>query len=129
MRRLTLVPRLLLLLSIVALAQTAAAEKVKSLPIVDKAIEYHGGSLYASSETSLTISSKSGTFRIVSRVDGGRFDHTIVDTLADGRERRTRMTNDAVERTEGGKKVILDEEGAQQARDFVMSRVYFPSVS
>jgi hypothetical protein len=38
----------------------AAAEKVKSLPIVDKAIEYHGGSLYASSE-------------ITSRVDGDRF--------------------------------------------------------
>lgn len=126
MRRLTLVPRLLLLLSIVALAQPAAAEKVKSLPIVDKAIEYHGGSLYASSETSLSISSKSGTFRITSRVDGDRFEHTIVDTLQDGRERRTRMTNDVVERTEAGKKVTLDEEGAQQARDFVMSRVYFP---
>lgn len=114
--------------ALLCLAATAAvaAEKVKSLPIVDKAIEHHGGALYRASETRLTIRSKSGEFRIVSRVDGDLFDHTITDTLPDGRERRTRVTNDTVERWEGGKKITLDAEGERRARDFVMSRVYFP---
>lgn len=103
-----------------------AAETVKSLPIVDKAIEHHGGALYRASETRLTIRSRSGEFRIVSRVDGDIFDHTVTDALPDGRERRTRATNDTVERWEGGKKVALDAEGQRRARDFVMSRVYFP---
>lgn len=103
-----------------------AAEKVKTLPIVDKAIEHHGGALYRASETRLTIRSKSGEFRVVSRVDGDLFDHTIADALPDGRERRTRATNDTVERWEGGKKLTLDAEGERRARDFVMSRVYFP---
>lgn len=112
--------------ALLGLALPATAEKVKTLPIVDKSIEHHGGDLYRASETRLTIRSKSGTFRIVSRVDGDRFEHTITDILADGRERRTRATNDTVERWEGERKVALDAEGERRARDFVMSRVYFP---
>jgi hypothetical protein len=105
---------------------TVAAEKAKRLPIVDKAIAHHGGDLYRASETSLTIRSRSGAFRLTSRMDGDRFDHTVTDTPEGGKERRTRATNDAVERWEGGQKATLDGEGERRARDFVMSRVYFP---
>ena len=104
----------------------AAAEKVKTLTIVDKAIAFHGGDLYRASETRLTIRSKSGAFQVVSRMNGDLFDHTVTETLPDGKERRTRATNSAVERWEGGKRTPLDSEGERRARDHVMSRVYFP---
>lgn len=104
----------------------AAAEKVQRLPIVDKAIAHHGGDLYRASEASLTIRSRSGAFRLTSRVDGGTFEHTVTDTLEDGKERRTRITNGTVERWVGGQKATLDADTARRGRDFVMSRVYFP---
>jgi hypothetical protein len=117
---------ILFCLALLALSAPAAAEKAKRLPIVDKAIAYHGGDLYRASETRLTLRSRSGAFRLTSRMDGDRFDHTVTDTLEDGKERRTRITNDTVERWEGSQKVALDAEGERRARDSVMSRVYFP---
>lgn len=120
-----LYPSILACLALLA-AMPATAEKVKSLAIVDKAIAHSGGDLYARSETSLTIKSRSGEFRMTSKVDGELFDHTVVDTTDKGVERRTRVTNTSVERTEAGKPVRLDAEGQRRARDFVMARVYFP---
>lgn len=117
---------ILFCLVFLSLSAPAAAEKVKRLPIVDKAIAHHGGDLYRSSETRLTLRSRSGAFRLTSRMDGDRFDHTVTDTLEDGKERRTRITNDTVERWDGGQKVALDAEGQRRARDSVMSRIYFP---
>lgn len=117
---------ILFCLALLALSAPAIAGKVNRLPIVDKAIAHHGGDIYRSSETRLTIRSKSGVFRLTSRVDGDRFDHTVTDTLEYGKERRTRVTNDTVERWVGGQKATLDAEGERRARDFVMSRVYFP---
>jgi hypothetical protein len=113
-------------LVLAAFSRPAAAEKVRRLPIVDRAIAYHGGDLYRASETRLTIRSRSGAFRVTARMDGEKFEHVVVDTLPDGRERKTRATNDTVERWEGAGQVPLDAAGEQRARDFVQGRVYFP---
>lgn len=109
----------------VLLAQ--APEKVLSLPIVDKAIEFHGGDLYAHSDSLVTITSASGSFTIEAKLDGGLFDYVV--TGAVGRDRIVRKvhwTNDVTERWDDGTAVELDDESAQQARDFVNARVYFP---
>ena len=109
-----------------SLAAPGAAEKVRRLPIVDRAIAYHGGDRYRASETHLTIRSRSGAFRITVRTDGEKFEHMVMDALPDGRERKTRVTNDRVERWEGAAQVTLDAAGERRARDFVQGRIYFP---
>ena len=109
-----------------ASAEEAAAAKVDRLPIVDRAIEFHGGDVYRSSETKLTIRSKSGAFELISRMDGDRYDHTVVGKTSDGKVRRVRSTNDTVEETRDGVAVPLDETTAKRDRDFVNARVYFP---
>jgi hypothetical protein len=108
------------------LGAPAAAEKTRRLPIVDRAIAYHGGDLYRASETRLTIRSRSGAFRMTVRTDGEKFEHVVVDAVPDGRERKTRVTNDTAERWEGTERVTLGADGERRARDFVQSRVYFP---
>lgn len=129
LRTLPLVLSLLLsavLASAPAFAADTAAPTTDHLPIVDKAIEYHGGDLYRSTETKLTIRSRSGAFELISRMDGDHYDHTVVGTTSDGKARRVRATNDAVEETRDGVAVALDEEAAGRDRDFVNARVYFP---
>jgi hypothetical protein len=109
-------------------AVTSADGKVTRLPIVDKAIEFHGGSIYEASTISMTVTSLSGSFEIVTTRNGGAFDHTV--TGAVGREtkvmRKVHYTNDTVERWDDGVAVELDDENAQRSRDFVNSRVFFP---
>lgn len=117
---------ILVLLAALSWSRPATAEKVRRLPIVDRAIAYHGGDLYRASATRLTIRSRSGAFRITSRVDGEKFEHVVVDALPDGRERKTRATNDTIERWEGTGQVPLDAAVEKRARDFVQSRIYFP---
>ena len=107
---------------------TVADENGDGLPILDKAIEFHGGALYEHSVTSLTISSLSGTFDIVARIDGGLFDYTVTGKVGTDPqiERRVRLTNTTVQRWDDGVEVELDEQTAQQARNFVNARVFFP---
>lgn len=100
--------------------------KQDRLAIVDRAIEYHGGDLYQASQTRLTIRSRSGSFEIVSRMDGDVFEHQVSGTTAQGQTHRARATNDTVERWLNGDAVELDAEAAQRARDFVNARIYFP---
>lgn len=94
--------------------------------VVDRAIAFHGGDLYESTETTLTISSASGSFQVVSRMDGDRFDHTVTGATREGVERKIRSTNDRLELWLDGQpqKVAADEE--QWLRDVVNARVYFP---
>lgn len=108
-----------------AAAGDAAPPKVERLPIVDRAIEHHGGDLYRASETELDLCSLSGCFHLVVRVDGGLYDYDVRGELRSG-ERRVRATNDTVERWDGGEPVALDAEGERRARNFVDARVYFP---
>lgn len=113
----------LLVVLVLSLPATGNAEKAKRLPIVDQAIEHHGGDVYASSETSLRICSLSGCFRIEARVDGGRFEYDVTET--DG-GRRVRITNDTTEVWQDGERVPEAPQEPQRWRDWVFARVYFP---
>ena len=125
LQRLSLVAVVALLSPAALLAQ--APEKVLRLPIVDKAIEFHGGNLFEHSTTSLTITSASGSFTIEASLDGGLFDYVVIGAVGRDRvERRVHWNNDVTERWDNGEPVVLDDETAQQARDFVNARVYFP---
>ena len=97
------------------------------LPIVDRAIEFHGGDLFEASTTSLTVTSRSGRFDLVVARNSGEFDYTVSGKVgADQVERKVRYSNASVERWDNGEPVELDEEKAQRARNFVNARVYFP---
>jgi len=101
------------------------AEGVARLPVVDRALEFHGGALYTASRTRLTISSRSGSFDLAVARDGSEFDYTVEDQR-DGSPRTTRITNDSVERRVGDASLDLPEDELQRVRDFVSARVYFP---
>ncbi len=113
------------LLSVLA-SSPAAAEKVRRLDIVDKAIEFHGGDYYRATETRLLIGSRSGAFQVISQVDGDQFEHIVSGKLSSGVERKVRQTNTVLERWDDGKPVELDEQGRRGAQSFVEARVYFP---
>jgi hypothetical protein len=101
------------------------AAKVQRLPIVDRAIEHHGGDLYRSTETRLIVGSRSGSFEIVSRVSGDLFEHDVT-SLAESGQRKVRQTNTTLEEWRDGEAVTLDEEGRRRAQSFVEARIYFP---
>ena len=116
------------LLSIAAIAllghsELQAEEAGTRLKIVDRSIEYHGGSTYGSSESRLRQCSKGGCFRIVSRNDGGFFDH---DVSRESGGLRVRVTNDLVEMWRDGSPVPVADDQKQRWRDWVSQRVYFP---
>ena len=97
------------------------------LPIVDRAIEFHGGDLYEASTTALTVTSRSGSFDLVVKRNGGEFHYTVSGKIgADQVEREVRYSNTSVLRWDNGEPVELNEENARRARDFVDARVYFP---
>ncbi len=104
----------------------AAAEKVRRLEIVDKAIRFHGGDYYRSTETSMTVRSRSGVFDLLSRVDGDDFDHTVSGKNAEGKIRKVRQTTTSIEEWLDGQAVALDDEGKRRAQSFIEARVYFP---
>jgi hypothetical protein len=101
-----------------------AGPKVQRLPIVDRAIEHHGGALFERVEVSFTLSSLSGGFDVVSRVEDGMFDYAVERTR-EGVVQGWRHTNGGVWRFEDGVELGLDDEGRRGARDFVSARIYF----
>lgn len=103
-----------------------AGEKVRSLPIVDRSIEHHGGDRYLGTETQFTIGSQSGAFDVVSTMDGGRFEHVVSGKTSEGKVRKVRQTNEMIEEWIDGELQTLDEEGRHRAQAFVEARVYFP---
>ena len=119
MRRVPALPAALLLLFAPALL---AAD---SLPIVEKAIEHHGGERYESSDVSFRIVSRSGAFRVEARQDGGLYRYAVVrDT--DAGERTVVATNDEVMLLLDGEPQPVAAEDEQRWRDYVSARVYFP---
>jgi len=112
------------LLSLLLPLPVIAAGKVERLEIVDRSIERHGGELFRHVEISLTLSSLSGSFDIVSAVSDGRFDYTV-ERLRDGVRQRWHQTNDGVWRSDDGVEIELDDEGRRRAMDFVSARLYF----
>lgn len=99
--------------------------KVTSLPIVDRAIEFHGGEIYDSSVSDLEICSKSGCFEIHARREGGEYDHRVQGEVR-GVLRDVRATNEKVWLLEDGQSVEIDSEREADLRDWVSARVYFP---
>jgi hypothetical protein len=111
------------LLAVLPAAVAAAAPEeenwVERLPIVDRAIEHHGGAAYTASQTTMRLCSAGGCFDLDVVTDGGRFEHTV--TGEDGR--RVRATNDTVEAWQAGVAKPVEDEARQ--RRFVSARVYF----
>ena len=117
---------LLLLTPTVAGAQTVGAAQPAHLPIVERAVAFHGGELYESTETTMTLSSANGSFELRVRREGGLYELEVTGALPDGTPRRAVATNDTVREWRGGKELALDAEGAARARRFVQARVWFP---
>lgn len=115
---------LALLLIAPAVMTAREAPKVQSLDIVDRAIEFHGGDLYKTSETVLELCSKSGCYGVTSVVDGGLFEYTVTGRLR-GVERRVRATNEEVQLWENGSPVVVADDQQQRLRDWAVARVYF----
>lgn len=94
------------------------------LEIVDRAIEHHGGELFEHSRVRLTVASRSGSFDVDSMADGERFEHRIHAT-GDSDEREYRRDNTALEVTEGGQPMEMDEKEHVRAESYVNQRMYF----
>jgi len=106
-------------------ARLPAAWEESRPPIVAKAIEHHGGALFEASETSFEIASKSGTFRVEVRRDGGLYRQAVEADTREGR-RRVEVTNEAVTVTVGGEPRPVPAEEERRWRDHVAARVWFP---
>lgn len=111
---------------ILSFAAVVWAQPDPAQEIVARSIAHHGGDLYESSRTQLTVTSRSGSFHVVSEVRGGDFDHAVTWTDREDRDRKVRVTNDTVEQWTDGEKVPVSEDEEQRLRDFVNARIYFP---
>ncbi|MCY3971373.1 MAG: hypothetical protein OXG74_15680 [Acidobacteria bacterium] len=94
------------------------------LDIVDRAIEFHGGALFEQSQVRLTVASRSGSFDVDSMADGDRFEQRIRASNGSD-EREYRRDNTALEVTEGGQPMEMDEAERARAESYVNQRMYF----
>ena len=98
--------------------------------MVDRAIEFHGGERYRNSEIDLTVSSRSGDFRVETSNRDGVFDYRVTDLRSEtGLAYRHSNTgenySDILQRFENGVEVELDEAGRQRVSNDVAARVWF----
>lgn len=103
---------------------TAAEEKKNRLPIVDRAIEHHGGGLYEDSETELDVCSRSGCYRVIANVLAGRYSYNVFGPYLNHRRRVVSTSDDLTHTLDGAPQKIAPDE-AQSLRDWAMARVYF----
>lgn len=94
------------------------------LEIVDRAIEHHGGELFEQSRVRLTVASRSGSFHVDSMVDGDRFEQRIRNAN-ESNEREHRRDNMALQVTEDGQPMEMDETEQARAESYVNQRMYF----
>jgi hypothetical protein len=99
--------------------------KGEPLPIVLKAIAFHGGDLYRASETELDVCSRSGCFHVRARLDGDAFEYEVEGAVRGGR-RRVSWSSERLERFDDGQSVAVAPGDEQGLQDWVMARVYFP---
>ncbi len=105
----------------------AAGTPAERLPIVDKAIAFHGGDLYRSTETELDVCSRSGCFHVRARLDGDAFEFELeVEGDVRGSRRRVLWNQERLERSENGEPVAVAAGEERPLKDWVMARVYFP---
>lgn len=105
-------------------APLLAQEPVTRLPIVDRAIEHHGGEVYRSSETELNVCSKSGCFHVRARIDGDLAEYEVRGKVR-GREHRVLWSGDELALSIDGEPSAIEPDDEQAWRDWVMARVYF----
>lgn len=131
MRSSASVPSVLLLTLLAAAPPGDAAEEPAgpasggARDIVEKAIAFHGGDAFEASDVSFEIASKSGTFRVEVRREGGLYRQTVQSLTEEG-PRRVTVTNDAVEVTVGGEARPVAPEDQERWRSHVSARVWFP---
>jgi hypothetical protein len=94
------------------------------LEIVDRAIEHHGGDRFESSRIRLTVASRSGSFDVDSTIEGDRFEY-VIRASEGSDEREYRRDNKALEVTEGGEPMDMDESEQVRAESYVNQRMYF----
>ena len=94
------------------------------LEIVNRAIEHHGGDLFERSRVRLTVASRSGSFDVDSTIEGDRFEYVIRASAGDD-PREYRRDNAALEVTEGGEPMPMDERERRRAESYVNQRMYF----
>lgn len=114
------------LATLAVLAPTLAVAQPSHHPHLERAVAFHGGELYEATETTMTITSASGSFDLRVRRDGGLFEIEVEGAMADGTLRRALLTNDEVREWRGGDELSLDAAAAARARRFVEARVWFP---
>lgn len=104
---------------------TAQGSSVDRLPIVDRAIEFHGGEIYRSSETELDVCSRSGCFHVRALIDGDTAEYEVRGTVR-GKERRVLWSGEEIKGWEDGEEAAIEPGSEQRWKDWVMARVYFP---
>ena len=106
----------------IAVVAEVPGEDVTALPVVDAAIDQHGGSVFDASRTRFEVCSKSGCSAVSVTMNHGLFEYDV-KAIVRGAERRVRSTNEAVELGVDGE--LVEVEDAQRFRDWAMQRVYF----
>lgn len=106
------------------LRPTAPQGTSHRLEIVDRAIEHHGGDLFEHSRVRLTVASRSGSFDVDSTTDGDRFEY-VIRASEGSDEREYRRDNRALEVTEAGEPMEMDETEQVRAESYVNQRMYF----
>ncbi|MEZ5331418.1 MAG: DUF6503 family protein [Thermoanaerobaculia bacterium] len=109
-----------------ALTLLLASVSPSHLPVLERAVAFHGGDLYEHSETTMTLTSAGGRYDLRVRRDGGIFEIEVEGTTADGTRRRALMTNDSVREWRDGTELPLGGAESDRARRFVQARVWFP---
>jgi hypothetical protein len=108
------------------LALLLAASQATHLPIVERAVAFHGGRLYEATATTMTITSSGGSYDLRVRRDGGLYEIEVEGETAGATRRRAWMTNDSVREWRDGVELPLAGDEAARARRFVQARVWFP---
>jgi hypothetical protein len=115
---------IILLCNTLAACKSGSVDLALGTPnIVAKAMEFHGNEMFQSAALSMTITSLSGSFRIESSRENGRFEYIVTDPRS---QRRVLLNNEIVQEWRNGTEIPLDEEEKRRARAFVDARVFFP---
>ena len=93
-------------------------------PVVHRAIEYHGGSVFDRSTTELELCSGSGCYEISARMNDGVYRYEVAGPVSAG-HRRVEASNDAVRHWHEGVEQEVTPANAQRLRDWAMARIYF----
>ena len=117
--------------TLILLAGASLAQPKAQLPIVDRAIEHHGGARCQNARVKwlLTDPSEPGPISFESTHRGGQFDLRFrVDAKMNGKPftRQIHLTNTTVEQSDNGEELELEEEDRKQATKDAQYIEYFP---